>query len=451
MYSLPQAQERHLLWLLMLTQFTLIMDFMVMMPLGPQIMQALQITPAQFAAAVSAYSLCAGASGLLAATYIDRFDRRRLLLAMYALFALSNLACALAGSYVLLLLSRAFAGIGGGVLGSIVMAIIADVIPVQRRGAATGTVMTAFAMASVLGVPVGVLLGAHFHWSAPFWLLTALSLVVLGGAARLVPPLDKHLAAQPPSLAQVLPNLVALFTNPRHLNAFALTLMLMVSQMLVIPFISPVLVANHGIDPAQLSWMYMAGGVAAFFTSRLVGRLADRHGKHRVYRVAVALSLLPVLFMTHLPAAVGFVGMLLFFPFFMVSMNGRVVPLQALQTTVPQPAQRGAFLSANSAVMSLGTGLGAWLGGLLLSTGARGQIAGYGTVGWIAAALALATALWVGRVTAADAQLPRVAPAGDATADGAVVAANHAGDPVPARATSTAAPAAASGLTHAGD
>ena len=401
MYSLSQPQERRLLWLLMLTQFTLIMDFMVMMPLGPQIMHALHVSPAQFAAAVSAYSICAGLSGLLAATYIDRFDRRKLLLAMYALFAVSNLACALADSYALLLASRAFAGISGGVLGSIIMAIIADVVPVQRRGAATGTVMTAFAIASVVGVPIGILLGAHFHWSAPFWLLVALSALVWVGGSRMVPSLNQHLAKQPTPMSQALPNLIKLFAKPRHLNAFMLTLMLTTSQMLVIPFISPVLVANYGIEPAQLSWMYMGGGVAAFFTSRWIGRMADRYGKHVVYRIAVFVSLLPVLFVTHLPA-VGFVAMLLFFPFFMVSMNGRMVPLQALQTTVPDAPQRGAYLSANSAVMSLGIGLGAWLGGLMLTTDAAGHIAGYGLVGWIAAGLAVCSALWVGRVTSAD-------------------------------------------------
>lgn len=417
MYSITQTLERRLLWLLMLTQFTLIMDFMVMMPLGPQIMRALHISPAQFAAAVSAYSICGGLSGLLAATYIDRFDRRKLLLAMYALFAVSNLACALADSYALLLASRAFAGISGGVLGSIIMAIIADVIPAQRRGAATGTVMTSFAIASVIGVPVGVLLGAHFHWSAPFWLLVALSLLVWVGGSRIVPPLNQHLSRERVPLRRAFPNLFKLFANPRHLNAFALTLMLTTSQMLVIPFISPMLVANHGIEPSQLSWMYMAGGVAAFFTSRYIGRLADRYGKQLVYRVAVVVSLVPVLFITHLPA-VGFLAMLLFFPFFMVTMNGRMVPLQALQTTVPQPEQRGAYLSANSAVMSLGTGLGAWLGGLMLSTDASGRIAGYGAVGWIAAGLALCSALWVGRVTSADAP-PMAAPAGGEQRSGA--------------------------------
>ncbi|MGS1076808.1 MFS transporter [Pseudoxanthomonas beigongshangi] len=400
MYTLSAPRERRLLWLLMLTQFTLIMDFMVMMPLGPQIMQAFHITPAAFAAAVSAYSWCAGLSGLLAATYIDRFDRRKLMLVVYALFALSNLACALADSYVLLLASRALAGISGGVLGSIVMAIIADVIPGPRRGAATGTVMMAFSLASVLGVPAGVLLGAHFSWAAPFWLLVGLSVVIWIAGSRVLPPLDQHLARQAVPWKQAFPELLGLFTQARYLNAFVLTLLLMVASMLVIPFMSPILVANHGIAPDQLSWLYMVGGAATFFTSRAIGKLADRHGKHRVFRFAVLLSLAPMLFVTHLPD-IGFIAMLAFFPFFMVLMSGRMIPMQALLTTVPSSHQRGAFLSANSAVQAMGTGCGAWLGGLMLSSPTpAGPISGYGTAGWVAVALSLIAIVWVGRVSA---------------------------------------------------
>lgn len=399
MYTLSPAHEKRLLWLLALTQFTIIMDFMVMMPLGPQIMQAFQISPAAFATAVSAYSWCAGLSGLFAVTYIDRFDRRRLLLVVYALFALSNLICALADSYPLLLAARAFAGITGGVLSSVVMAIVGDVIPVKRRGAAMGIIMTAFSLAAIAGVPAGVLLGAHFSWAAPFFLLVVLSALVWIAGLKIVPSLAKHLNENPRALSQILPDLWSLFSNTRHVNAFALTFTMMVSQMLVIPFISPMLVANHGIQPAQLSWLYMAGGAATFFSSRAVGRLADRYGNQRVFRVAVVLSAFPVLFITHLPD-LPFILMVLFFPLFMVTVSGRVVPMQALMTTVPNPSRRGAFLSANSAVQSIGTGCGAWLGGIMLSTSASGKIEGYGMVGWVAVGLAIAVVFWVSRVKA---------------------------------------------------
>jgi predicted MFS family arabinose efflux permease len=397
MYSISTKHERRLLWLLALTQFTIIMDFMVMMPLGPQIMRSFSITPTAFATAVSAYSWCSGLSGLFAATYIDRFDRRRLLLTVYALFALSNLACALADSFPLLLVARAFAGITGGVLGSVIMAIVGDVVPVQRRGAATGTIMTAFSLAAIAGVPAGVMLGAHFNWAAPFFLLVVLSVMIWFAGLQLVPSLAEHLSRKQPALNEVLPDLWRLLTNPRHLNAFALTFMMMVAHMLVIPFISPVLVANHGVAPAQLSWLYMAGGAATFFTSRRVGRLADRFGTRRVYRIAVVLSFLPVLFVTHLPA-LPFYAMVMFFPFFMVLLSARMVPMQALLTTVPEASRRGAFLSANSALQAVGTGCGAWIGGLMLSSSPAGQIVGYGTVGWVAVAVAMVGVFWISRV-----------------------------------------------------
>lgn len=413
MYSLNTTHERRLLWLVMLTQFTIIMDFMVMMPLGPQIISAFHITPAAFATAVSTYSWCAGLSGLLAMTYIDRFDRRKLMLIVYVLFVFSNLACALANSYLMLLLSRAFAGLSGGVLGSIIMAIIADVIPVSRRGAATGTIMTAFSIASVIGVPIGVLLGAHFSWSAPFFLLVVLSLVIWLGGISILPALNQHLSHQVTSLSQVMARSFQVFTNKRHLNAFILTFMTMTSSMLVIPFILPILVTNHGIEPAQISWVYMAGGIATFFTARAIGRLADQYGKHRVFRVIALLSIIPILLITHLPD-ISFIILIFFFTLFMVLVSGRMIPMQALLTTVPQPSQRGAFLSANSAIQSLGTGFGAWFGGLLLTTNAQGQLVGYGTIGWIAVVIAVFAVIWIGRVQSVEESSVPTAFAGEA-------------------------------------
>lgn len=399
MVQLTASREKGLLWLLALTQFTIIMDFMVMMPLGPQIMHAFTIGPAGFATAVSAYSLSAGISGLLAATYIDRFDRRRLLLVVYSLFAISNLLCALAPTFHLLLISRAFAGLSGGILSSIIMAIVSDVIPVQRRGAATGIIMTAFSMAAVAGVPAGIVLGAYINWSATFYLLVALSLTIWIAGYWLVPSLTEHLAKQRVPFSQVLPNLFDMITDPRNTVAYGLTFIMMVSHMLVIPFISPMLVANHGVAPQQIAWIYMAGGAATFFTSRRIGVLSDRFGKHVVFRLIAVSSMLPILFLTHLPD-LPLLAMIVLFPVFMVAVSGRMIPLQALITTVPRTDQRGAFLSVNSAIQSLGNGCGAWLGGLLLTNSASGQIVGYGINGWLAVGILTVAVVWIGQVHA---------------------------------------------------
>ncbi|MET0320303.1 MAG: MFS transporter [Duganella sp.] len=394
--ALAPARERLVLWLLALTQFTVIMDFMVMMPLAPQLMAAFAITPAAVSGAVSAYAWCAGLSGLLAAMYIDRFDRKRLLLWMFALFTLSNLACAVAPTFEVLVASRAFAGVTGGVLGAIIMAIIGDLIPAERRGAATGIVMTSFSIAAVAGVPTGVMLAAHFGWASPFYLLVVLSVVIWAIAARVLPAIDGHLAHRVP-LKAVLPNLINLYRVPNHWNAFVLSFVNMTTGMLVIPFISPVLVNNLGIAPAEVTYVYLAGGVATLFTARRIGRWSDRAGAHKVYRYLALLSVVPMLFVTHMPA-MPLLAVILFFPFFMTAVSGRTIPLQALMTTVPEPARRGGFLSANAAIQQIGSGTGALLGGLTLHTDAAGHILGYGLNGWLAAGLTVVSVLWVGKV-----------------------------------------------------
>ncbi len=405
---LTDTRERVILWLLALIQFTVIMDFMVMMPLSPQLMRAFDISAAQFSGAVSAYAWCAGLSGLLAATYIDRFERKRLLLAVFMLFNLSNLACALAPSFHVLVLPRAFAGLTGGVLGAIGMAIIGDLVAPQRRGTATGIVMTSFSMAAIAGVPLGVGLAARFGWQSPFYLLVGFSLAIWLLAAFVLPVLTAHLAQRTP-LSRILPDLIGLFRVPAHLRAFLLSFATMLSGMLVIPFISPVLVGNLGLQPADITWIYLAGGLATFFTSRLIGAWADRAGKQHVFRMIAVGSVAAMLGITHLPP-MSLAALIALFPFFMVAMSGRNVPMQALMTTVPEPRIRGAFLSANAAVQQIGTGLGALVGGSWLHTDAAGHIAGYGINGWVAAAVSLFSMWWVGRVQPAVAVEPATAP-----------------------------------------
>jgi predicted MFS family arabinose efflux permease len=182
----------------------------------------------------------------------------------------------------------------------------------------------------------------------------------------------------------------------------------MMTGMMVIPFISPVMVSNIGVQPAEITFVYLAGGVATLFTARMLGRWSDRVGAHKVYRYVALFSILPLMFMTHMPQIPLF-AVILFFPFFMTALSGRNIPMQALMTTVPESARRGAFLSANSAIQQIGSGVGALVGGLWLHTDATGHISGYSLNGWIAAGLTLFSVLWIGRVGGAA----TVAPAGE--------------------------------------
>jgi predicted MFS family arabinose efflux permease len=180
--------------------------------------------------------------------------------------------------------------------------------------------------------------------------------------------------------------------------------------MMVIPFISPMLVGNLGIAPAQISYVYLCGGIATLFSSRLIGGWSDRAGKQRVFRLVALFSIVPTLFMTHMPQ-IPLWAVMLFFPFFMVAMSGRFVPMQALLTTIPEPQRRGAFLSANAAVQQVGTGVGAFAGGLLVQSDAAGRLLGYDTIGLIASGLALFAAWWVGRVQGVPKPLATSSPA----------------------------------------
>lgn len=410
---LTARRESMLLWLLALTQFTVIMDFMVMMPLSPQLMRAFDVGPAAISGAVSAYAWCAGLSGLFAATYIDRFSRKRLMLAMFCLFTISNLGCALAPSFHTLVLARAFAGLTGGVLSSITMAIIADVIPPERRGAATGIVMTSFGMAAVAGVPAGVMLGAHYNWTAPFLLLVLMSVLIWCAAAAILPRLDGHLANGVRPVREILPDLLGLFKVQRQRDAFLLSGVNMLGSMMIIPFIAPTLVGNLGVQPVDMTWVYLCGGAATLASSRWLGRLADRIGALTMFRIAIVWSIVPALLLTHLvPLPMALI--ICTFVLFMTSMSARNIPMQALLTTIPAPSQRGAFLSVNSAIQQLGTGLGAWLGGQFLVTDSAGHIANYGVNGVLAAALAVVSSLWVLRLRrtagAYEAITPRETP-----------------------------------------
>src|SRR4051812_33798781 len=245
-----RGRERAILLTLGAVQFTSIVDFMVVMPLGPQLMRTLHLTPARFGLIVSSYTMAAGVAGLVASSLIDRFGRKAAFLSLYGGFLVGTLLCGLAPTYATLLSARIITGCFGGILGGMAMAIIGDVFPDERRGRATGALMSAFALASVFGVPFGLCLGTRLGWHAPFLLLAGLGCPVLGIALRVLPPLRGHLGRA--QAAHPLRLLRETFTHPNHLRAFALVVTLMFGGFAVIPYISPYLVANVGGSEASL-------------------------------------------------------------------------------------------------------------------------------------------------------------------------------------------------------
>ncbi|MHB8471375.1 MAG: MFS transporter [Gammaproteobacteria bacterium] len=371
-----------LLWILAAVQFTHIMDFMVMMPLGPQFMHLMALSPQQFGWLVSIYTFSASLCGFIAALYIDRYDRKHALLFLYGGLTVSTLLCALAPGFGMLLAARALAGAFGGILGATVFSIIGDVVPEQRRATATGTIMMAFSLSAILGVPIGLYLANHFSWRAPFLLLSAFGAIVLGLAWQALPALRSHLDHY--HEPRLLKQLHAIFSVPRHLNAFALIATLMFAGFSVIPYISPYLVANAGLPEGDLPILYLCGGLVTLLSSRGIGRLADRWGKHRIFIIVAGLSIAPILIVTHIRhVALG--SAIAIMILFMVLVSGRLVPAIALITSSVEPRLRGSFMNFNSSIQQLSAGLAAAGAGAMIGKTPTGALAHYDQVGLLAA------------------------------------------------------------------
>ncbi len=397
---LDPSRERALLLTLAGIQFAHILDFMVMMPLGPILMRSLNVGTHEFGLLVSAYTFTAAFTGLLAATFVDRFERKRLLLTMFALFAVATLACGLAPGYWTLLIARGLAGAFGGVLGAMVQTMVGDLIPFERRGRASGTIMSAFSLSTIAGVPLSLYLANHFGWRFPFMFIAVLAAAFLVLGWKMLPTLRGHLPDATVSDTERVHPLAAMgdvLRDPNHLRALLFMALVMFSGFTVIPYITIYVTANVGIRQEDIPLIYLVGGTASFITARLIGRLADRWGKVRTYRLIALLSLIPLFIQTHLIPVPLWV-MIICSTIFFIFVPGRMVPAMAIVTSSVQPRLRGTFLSMNGSVQSLASGSASWLGGAMIAMNADGKVTGYGQVGFLAMAATLVAMAFVGQI-----------------------------------------------------
>ena len=392
---LTPRRERWLLFTLAGIQFTHILDFMIMMPLGPQFTSLFGISNAQFGLLVSAYTLSAGLSGLLASTYIDRFSRKHLLLTMYSLFGLATLACGLAPDYVWLMVARVAAGLFGGVLSALAQTIVADVVPFERRGRAMSVVMTSFSVSTVAGVPLGLFLAAQLSWHAPFFGIALLVGLLAIGAWQTLPRLDAHL--HHPERVSVWRGIGQVLAEPNHLKAFGVSGLMMFAGFTVIPYITIYLQSNAGMQTHEVPWIYLCGGVATLLSARYFGRLTDRVGKVKVFqRLALAVTL--PLMATTLAQGLPLWGLLVVSTLLFTVMSGRMIPGMAMISSAVEPRLRGTFMTLNSAVQSASMGLAALLAGLIIGRDAQGQLTGYWLAGLLGVLASLLSVWLAGRL-----------------------------------------------------
>jgi predicted MFS family arabinose efflux permease len=384
-------------WLLLLVlaaiHFTHIMDFVIVIPLGPRFQDEMHLDTQQFGFVVSAYAFSAAISGLLAAGFIDRFDRKHALLTLYGGFTVGTLLCAAAPNYWFLLLARVVAGAFGGIVGSLMFTIVGDAFHESRRGTATGIVMSGFAIASIVGLPIGLQLAEWFGWWAPFAAVGGMGVMVLIAGAVIIPSLRRHLgkgAGRAATLWEVL-------TEPAHVRAYLLASVLVMSSFMVMPYMPTYVVKNVGRDATELKWIYLCGGIATLATMPLFGRMADRFGKLAMFQVLAMATAVPLLVLTELPR-VPLAVVLAASTLMMVTASGRMVPGMALITSCSLPRYRGSFLSVNSSLQQMALGVAALIGGELTATAPDGSVIGYPRVGYLAAIAALATVALAARL-----------------------------------------------------
>jgi len=381
-------KERILLLVLSAALFTHIMDFMIVMPLGPQLMRLFDITPQQFSFLVSAYTFTAGASGFVAAFFIDRFDRKMSLLFVYFGFSIGTLACAFAPTYAVLLITRSIAGAFGGVLGALVLSIVSDAIPLERRAAGIGFVMASFSVASVFGVPFGLYLATLFSWHAPFLFLGGLGVVINVLIFFFVPVMKGHIRTGEDRI-KPLEMIKTIFGRRNPVMGLLFTSILMFGHFTIIPFIAPYMVGNVGFTEQELTYIYLVGGGLTIFSSPMVGRLADRFGRLKIFTIFGFLVLLPIITITHLPQIPLWQALVVSGAFFIMA-NGRIVPSTTMVTSVIRPENRGSFMSIRASVQQISSGLAAMLAGFIIAEkpsevidGAKALI-NYDYVGYIA-------------------------------------------------------------------
>lgn len=412
--------EKRLLFILAAVQFSHIIDFMIIMPLGKTIMRTFDISPGQFAWVVSAYAGAALTGNLISTAFIDRFDRRSALLFLFCGFTLGTLACAFAPSYLLLLLFRACTGVFGGTLGALVLAIVGDVIPLERRASAMGWVMTAFSAASVVGVPSGIWIAAEYGWNAPFLVTAAIAAILVVMAWFFVPSLTGHLArtqdanpvkgagvdaedkaALPPlgtvltplhGIRKVVDPFVRIFSDANQRAALLFTLTLMLGHFTIIPFIAPYMQINIGFADKQVSLIYLIGGLLTVVLLPLFGRLADKYGRMQVFTLASFFAVFSIYALTNLKTESIAIALLTTSSFFVVA-SGRNVPATTMITSVVRPENRGGFMSIRQSVNEMALFCSSVIAGFIITEGADGKLEHYEWLGYFTIVMSV-LAIW---------------------------------------------------------
>ena len=383
--------------LLGLTQFSVVLDFMVMSPLGDMLMKSMELSTSQFGFAVSAYAFSAGISGLLTAGFADRFDRKKLLLFFYIGFIAGTLFCGLATSYPMLIAARIITGLFGGVIGSISMAILADLFPLHQRGRAMGFIQMGFGASQVLGIPISLYIANHWNWQAPFIMIVILASIIWLTVMVKLHPVTRHLELQSGKTA--IKHLWHTIKQKNYRAGFLLTALLSLGGFMMMPWGSAFAVNNLHVSYEQLPVLFMIGGVTALIIMPFVGKLSDKMDKAKIFTIAAVWMMVIVVIYTNLKP-VHFAVVMVMNILMMIGIMSRIVPAMAIVSALPKMQDRGAFMSINSSLQQIAGGVAAGVGGLIVVQQTKtSPLQHYNTLGYVILIIIIANIIMMYRVS----------------------------------------------------
>lgn len=389
--------QKMVIFLLAITQFTVILDFMVMSPLGDMMMKSLDIKPAAFGVAVSAYAFSAGISGLLTAGFADKFDRKKLLLFFYIGFIAGTVCCGLAHTYPALIAARIVTGLFGGVIGSVSMAIITDVFSLQQRGRVMGFVQVGFGASQVLGVPIGLFLANAWGWEMPFLMVAGLAVIIAVMIIVKLQPVTAHLRIQHDRSPML--HLWHTVAKRNYRIGFASTALLSIGGFMMMPFGSAFAINNLHINMHQLPILFMISGVSSLIIMPLVGRLSDRVSKFKIFAVASVWMMVMCVLYTNL-SVTPFWLVVIFNILMMMGIMSRMIPSSALTSAVPEPEDRGAFMSINASLQQIAGGVAAAVAGMIVVQETKfSPLENYNIVGYVIVGISMLSIFLLYRVS----------------------------------------------------
>lgn len=381
--------QKFVVALLAFLQFTIILDFMIMAPLGALMMPALKMEPSQFGVVVSAYAFSAGISGILASGFADRFDRKKFLLFFYVGFIIGTFLCAIAPSFHFMVLARIVTGLFGGVVGSVVLAIAADVFDLSLRGRVMGYIQTAFAASQILGLPAGLYISNLWGWHAPFFMIVAVSVLVGVIIVVYLKPIDAHVKAARVD-HNALNHMLTTVSNTKYLFAFAATALMSIGGFMLMPFGTDFTVQNLKLTMGDLPLIYLVTGVATIFIGPLVGKMSDSFGKLRTFIFGAILSAVMVVYYTNMGPS-SLITVMIVNTVMFVGIFSRMIPSQALMSALPTPADRGAFMAVSSSLQSISGGIAAVIAGYIVVKRPDGFLEHFDILGYVLVATVTVT------------------------------------------------------------